>query len=67
MDAIEQKAVEPSPVMNVAEVAALMRITESSVKGLHRVHKLRAIKLGRHNRWRRADVLAYIDALNCEK
>lgn len=50
-----------SDVMTAAEVAAYLRLKPSTVADLARRGTLPSIKLGRHRRYLRSDVLAFIE------
>ncbi|UCE61276.1 MAG: helix-turn-helix domain-containing protein [Phycisphaerales bacterium] len=48
------------------QVAALLGVPESSVDYLHRVKQLRAVKVGKMNRWKPAAVREFVDRLEAE-
>lgn len=50
------------PLLTPAEAAALLRVRTSWVYGAAREGKLPALKLGRHLRFLRSDLEAWIDA-----
>ena len=45
------------------EVAHALRVTEHTVENLHRTGQLRGVKVGKHRRWRLADVKRFVDGL----
>lgn len=44
-------------------MAILLRTEESTVNNLHACGKLRAVRIGRENRWKPADVVAFVAQL----
>ncbi len=46
-----------------AEVAHALRTEESTVNNLHACGKLKAVRVGRENRWKPADVVAFVAQL----
>lgn len=50
-------------VLTCDEVATILRVSEHTIKNLHRTHQLRAVKIGRHNRWRPNDVIEFVENL----
>ena len=49
-------------ILRREEVAGLLRVQPSTVDALARRHELPSIRLGRHRRFVRDDVFAYINA-----
>ena len=45
------------------EVATLLAVSAETVKTLHRTRQLRGVLVGRHLRWRPADVEKYVAGL----
>ena len=45
------------------DVARMLRVTTDTIKNLHRTGQLKAVKVGKHNRWLPSVVQAYVDAL----
>ena len=45
------------------EVAKLLETEESTINNLHSVGRLRAVRVGRYNRWKPADVKAFVEQL----
>ena len=50
-------------VLTRPQVAALLQVSEESIKNLHRSEQLIGVKCGAHLRWRRPDIEAYIEGL----
>ncbi len=57
----------PAIVLDVQGVADWLTVPVATVENLHRVGALRAIKIGKHNRWRRQDVEAFVRDAEPEK
>ena len=53
-------------LLNRAQVASVLDVPAETVDYLHRVRKLRAVRVGKFNRWRPRDVQAYVDTLENE-
>lgn len=53
-------------VLTAEQVAELLQVSIDTIENLHRTKQLRAVKVGKHNRWRLADVEAFIEALAAE-
>lgn len=53
-------------LLTCAEVANSLRVTENTVENLHRTEQLRGVKVGKHLRWRFADVRTFVDGLGGE-
>lgn len=45
------------------EVARALRVPADTVLNLHRTKQLVAVRVGKHLRWKPADVRAYVDGL----
>ncbi len=45
------------------EVAATLQVPAETIDNLHRTGQLRAWKIGKHLRWRPADVRAFVEKL----
>lgn len=50
-------------ILTVKETAEMLRVPTDTITNLHRVGKLRGRKIGKHLRWRRTDVVAFVEAL----
>ncbi|UCE62054.1 MAG: helix-turn-helix domain-containing protein [Phycisphaerales bacterium] len=48
------------------QVAELLGVPESSVDYMHRVKRLRAVRVGGHNRWKPAALKDFVDQLEPE-
>lgn len=51
-------------VLTDQQVAVLLSVPPGSIRYMHRVGVLRGVKIGGHLRWRRQDVLAYVQAMS---
>ena len=47
-------------VLTKHDAAELLQVSEDTVENLHRCGELRAIKIGKHLRWRLADVEKFV-------
>jgi len=54
---------EGAIILTREQVAEILTVSPDSVDNLHRVGKLRAIKLGKHNRWLPDHVRAFVNSL----
>ena len=67
MDATEQQPTNGTTLtpllLDRAGVAALLTVKAGAVDHLHRIGKLKAVRVGKSNRWRRADVEEFVQAL----
>lgn len=52
-----------SLVFTREQVAALLQVSEDTIANLHRTGQLRGVKIGKHLRWRPADVRAFVEGL----
>lgn len=50
-------------VLTADEVASMLTVPVDTIKNLHRTGQLRGVLIGKHLRWRRSDVLAFVEAL----
>ena len=50
-------------LLNRKQVAEVLAVEEGAVDHLHRIGKLVACKVGKGNRWRPADVKAFVEGL----
>lgn len=53
-------------VLTCEEVAHLLQVSDETVKNLHRTGQLRAVKIGKHARWRLRDVQGFVEGLSNE-
>jgi hypothetical protein len=51
-------------LLNRDQVAALLEVDPATVDYLHRMRRLRAVRVGKVNRWKPADVKAYVESLS---
>ncbi|GMU22981.1 MAG: hypothetical protein AMXMBFR13_30650 [Phycisphaerae bacterium] len=50
-------------VLTRDQVAAALQVSAETIEGLHRMGRLRGVRIGRHLRWRPGDVTAYVERL----
>lgn len=53
-------------VMTKQQVAEALTVSEDTIENLHRVGQLRGVLIGKHLRWRPADVSAFVEGLGGE-
>lgn len=59
----DRPSIDSPLLLTAADVGALLQISEDAVRNLHRVGALSAVKVGKVNRWRRADVERFVSNL----
>ncbi len=50
-------------ILTAEDVSEMLQVDVGTVKYLHRVGVLRAVRIGKHNRWRLEDVEQYIESI----
>lgn len=50
-------------VLTAAEAAAMLNVPPVTLVNLHRIGALRGVLVGRHLRWKPADVAAFVESL----
>lgn len=61
-----ERLLSQSVLLTRDEVALVLRTDPGSVDYLHRMKLLRAVKVGKTNRWKPNDVRAYVESLVAE-
>lgn len=56
----------PREVLTVEEGAAWLTVSEECLRNLHRTRKVAGVKIGKHLRFRRADLQRYVEELTSE-